>query len=666
MNAIENSMSTELNWEDHKIPDTVTLSAANIGGIDETEVTFQSGVTVLSGRNATNRTSLLQALMAALGSDQISLKADADEGTATLELGDDIYRRRLERRNGTIATDGDPYLEDPELADLFAFLLESNEARQAVARGDDLRELIMRPVDTASIKAEIEEYEDRKRRIDEELAELDELEQRLPDLEAKRTRITDEIESLQDDLKVAQETLDETNVDIEERRDEESELESKLEELRETRSEIERVRNQIETQRESIDALEDEQADVEAQLESLSAGDETDIGRLEAEIDTLQDEKAELSEEISQLQSTIQFNEQLLNDQETMLPGIDGNEDDGPVTDQLLSDSERVTCWTCGSSVARDQIETTIEQLRTARQERLEERSEISDDLNERRQTLSTINENRTEHRQTKRRLESITDEIDRRSDRITELTDDREELTNKIEELETEIDELETDDYSGILEQHKEVNQLEFKLERKEQKLDEIEDEITTIENRLDEREDLETRREEATDELTNLRTRIDQIESDAVDEFNEHMANLLDVLGYGNLDRIWIDRTTREVREGRRKVSRSSFDLKIVRSTDDGAAYEDTVEHLSESEREVTGLVFALAGYLVHDVYETVPFMLLDSLEAIDAERIAMLIEYFESYVPYLVVALLDEDAQAVNADHDVVSEIGSPTTP
>jgi len=29
-----------------------------------------------------------------------------------------------------------------------------------------------------------------------------------------------------------------------------------------------------------------------------------------------------------------------------------------------------------------------------------------------------------------------------------------------------------------------------------------------------------------------------------------------------------------------------------------------------LSESEREVTGLVFALAGYLVHDVHETVPF--------------------------------------------------------
>ncbi|MDQ2052438.1 AAA family ATPase [Natronolimnohabitans sp. A-GB9] len=659
-------MRSELDTAERDTPERATLFVDNIGGIDEAEVSFRQGVTVLSGRNATNRTSLLQAIMAALGSDQVSLKADAQEGEAKLEFGDERYRRSLERRNGTIVTDGEPYLEDPELADLFAFLLESNEARRAVARGDDLRELIMRPVDTDAIKAEIEQCEQRKRQIDEQLEELDDLEGRLPDLEAKRTRLNDEIETLRAELEDAQAELEETNVDVEERREERSELETKLEEVRETRSELERVRDRIETERESIDALEAEREDVEERLESLSTGDETEISRLEAEIDTLQSEKAELSEEISQLQSTIQFNEQLLDEQESILP--DDDSDDGPVTDQLLADDETVTCWTCGSSVDREQIETTIEQLRTARQERLEERSELSAELDERRETLSTINENRTEYRQTQRRLESIDDEIERREERVEELIDEREELTDEIDDLEDEIDDLETEDedYSGVLDQHKEVNQLEFELERKERELEEIESEIDSIEDRLDEREGLKARRDEVTDELTDLRTRIDQIEADAVDAFNEHMENLLEVLGYGNLDRIWIDRTTREVREGRRKVSRSSFDLKIVRSTDDGAAYEDTIDHLSESEREVTGLVFALAGYLVHDVYETVPFMLLDSLEAIDSERIAKLIEYFESYVPYLVVALLDEDAQAVDVEHDVVSEIGSPTTP
>jgi uncharacterized protein YhaN len=98
----------------------------------------------------------------------------------------------------------------------------------------------------------------------------------------------------------------------------------------------------------------------------------------------------------------------------------------------------------------------------------------------------------------------------------------------------------------------------------------------------------------------------------------------------------------------------------LHIIRQTETGATYEDTVEHLSESEREVTGLVFALAGYLAHKVYETVPFMLLDSLEAIDSGRIAALVEYIEEFSEYLVVALLPEDAAALSEEHRRVSDI------
>jgi uncharacterized protein YhaN len=105
---------------------------------------------------------------------------------------------------------------------------------------------------------------------------------------------------------------------------------------------------------------------------------------------------------------------------------------------------------------------------------------------------------------------------------------------------------------------------------------------------------------------------------------------------------------------------VTKNSFDLHIIRSTDDGTAYEDTVDHLSESEREVTGLVFALAGYLVHEVYETCPFLLMDSLEAIDSNRIAALVDYFASFADNLVVALLPEDAQALDDDYRRVTDI------
>lgn len=86
----------------------------------------------------------------------------------------------------------------------------------------------------------------------------------------------------------------------------------------------------------------------------------------------------------------------------------------------------------------------------------------------------------------------------------------------------------------------------------------------------------------------------------------------------------------------------------------------YEDTVNYLSESEREVMGLIFALAGYPAHEVYETVPFMLLDSLEAIDADRIARLIEHIEEYSDYLIIALLPEDAAALDNGDKIITKI------
>lgn len=136
--------------------------------------------------------------------------------------------------------------------------------------------------------------------------------------------------------------------------------------------------------------------------------------------------------------------------------------------------------------------------------------------------------------------------------------------------------------------------------------------------------------------------------------------MDSVLEILEYGNLERIWLERVKREVREGRRKVTKSIFELHIVRQTESGATYEDTIDHLSESEREVTGLVFALAGCLAHEVYEDCPFILLDSLEAIDADRIARLVEYIDGLSEYLVVTLLPPDAALIADKYEEVTDI------
>ena len=168
--------------------DEIDVTVRNVGGIDEASIRLSPGVNALVGRNATNRTSFLQALMAVCGSDDVSLKSDAEEGFVEMEMGDSTYTRSLARTGTSVQFDGDPLLEDTTIADLFAFLLESNEARRAVAQGGPLRDMIMESVDTDEINAEIDRLEDEKRDLDQRLAELADLDDERPDLPAPRRR----------------------------------------------------------------------------------------------------------------------------------------------------------------------------------------------------------------------------------------------------------------------------------------------------------------------------------------------------------------------------------------------------------------------------------------------------------------------------------------------
>jgi len=641
------------------------LTVENVGGIDTTDITLSPGVTSLTGRNATNRTSLLQALMATLGSEHVSLKGDADHGEVSLTLDGETYTRTLERRNGTVVFDGDPYLEDTEAAELFAFLLESNEARQAVARDDDLREVIMRPVDTAAIQAEIEQLEAEKRDLDDELDRLESLDSRLPELETEQTRLEDRIADKRDELDAKEAEIAEADETVDDTREQKNAFEDALDDLQDVRSDLEAVRYRIDTERESIQALEDERDDLEASLSELPETPAGDLDKLETEIDRLREHKQSIESMINQLQRILQFNEDLLDGDNPELQAALQNQnnttmatDGEALTDQLVADT--TVCWTCGSEVERDAINDTLDGLRELRREHSAKRSELNtelDDLTDRRDALRG---DRDRRERVDRKLDEIDREIDEREATLDELTDERATLDDEIDEREAAVGELEGQEQSELLDRHREANQLEFELGRLESDLDEVREEIATVEADLAERDRLADRREELQAELADLRTRIEQLEAEAVEEFNDHMETILGVLDYANIERIWIERTQQTVREGRRTVERGVFDLHVIRSTEEGTTYEDAIAHLSESEREVTGLVFALAGYLVHDLHESLPFVVLDSLEALDSDRIAALVEYFGEYAEYLMVALLPEDAAALDGQHNRVTKI------
>lgn len=641
-----------------QVESAAELHVRNIGGIDETSVTFEPGVTVLAGRNATNRTSLLRAVMAAVGSDDVSIKADAEEARVQLTIDGNTHSRTLERRNETVVTSGEPYLEDPTVADLFAFLLESNEARRAVVTDGDLREIIMQPVDTDEIQAQIDGLAEERRQVNDELDELDNLKDRLPALEEDRRRFKSQIEDKKAELEELETDIEAADAKVEQSRKEQADLEETLDELREKRSALEDVRYELETEQDSLESLRVEQREIEDDFEVLPETPAGDLDELESRIDRLRDQKQEVESELNELQSVIGFNQERLEEgADEFIESV--KDDSGAVTDELLP-NETVTCWTCGSEVEADQIESTIETLQELSQETVSEINDLGTDLEEAKAKRRELQTQQRERDRLARRKRELEDEIEETEARIETLSGRRDNLRKEIETIETEVQNLENDAYEEILDLHKEANQLEYDLGTLETDLERVRKNIATIEEHLDEEADLEARREEIDAEIEELRTKIERIERQAIEEFNHHMEALLEMLEYDNLARIWLERTETEVREGRRKKTKSVFELHVIRQTESGATYEDRVENLSESEREVTGLVFALAGYLAHEVHEMVPYMLLDSLEAIDSDRIATLVEYLEEYSEYLVTALLPEDAAALKQEYRRVEKI------
>jgi len=642
---------------------TAQIEITNIGGINQSALTLHSGVNVLTGKNATNRTSFLQAIMAVSGSEQTSLKADAKQGEVVLMMGEDQYTRTITRQNGSLSFDGQPYLDDPILADLFAFLLENNEARQAVARGDDLREILMRPVDTIEIEREITNLQSERDEIDTQLQRLDSLEEQLPNLEANRRQLEDKIADKEAELADKTSQIESLDTTVDETREEKNAYESKIDTLSQARKEHQRIEKRIESERESIKSLQTDRDELTEELESYDRVPDTRISEIEGEVQRLRGQMQQIDSTVSDLQSVIQFNDEFLEEgRPPFLQDLDG--DNGStgdeLTEQLVSGSTDVTCWTCGSSVETAKIESTLDDLREIRNDKMDQRQTFQSQVDDLQDEKSSLEQTQRTHERLQQKLATVEAEIDDRTATVEDLEQQRTEEQTRIESLESEVNELEDVGESEILDLQKETSRIEVEIEQVTADLEDIEAQIADTESKLDDREHLKQQREHITEELSTLRTRIEDLQTNAIEQFNSHMDALLDRLSYENLERIWIERTEKEVREGRRKVTKDQFELHVVRSTDSGTVYEDVVDHLSESEREITGLVFALAGYLVHEVYDHVPFMLLDSIEAVDSDRIAQLVDYLSSYSDYLVVALLEEDAQALDDSYPRIESI------
>lgn len=633
------------------------VQVEKLGGIDRLSLEFESGVTILAGENATNRSSLLRAVAAVLGGNDSAgrLKTDADRGEVALDVGSDTYTRTFEQVGSGVKTGGNSYCEAADLVDTYVAFFADNPIRQAVANEGDLRDLLMGPVDTAAIQERIETLRAEQRSLETDIERIREREKRLPELEEKRKQLTDEIDELVAEIHEHESTIDE--FEAEETPQAESEATELREDVTELREQLREVENELETVTQRLNYREDEQEaaaeEYDAVVEELSTLDSeglaAEIDALSREIDTLEQTRRDLQAAIEDLQSVVRVNERLIKG-DIDIPELG----DDSVTSALHPDSQTVECWTCGAETDQGSITdrlTTLRDLIGSQREELQETEDRIEELNSERNRLK---KGRNRRQKLEERLSEVEEETRRHKERAAELQERREELREKADELESQIDSVEADivalepseqldEREAFVEANKELTQLERERGRLESQMAEVTDEIEEIEAEREHRQEYEAELAEVEEELERQRSRINDFETELTETMNEMMTDLLEVLNYENLARVWLER---------RPGDESAFALHIVREREDGAVYEDTVETLSESEREVVSLVVALAGYVVHDVAEQVPFLLLDSIEMIDGGRMSDLLSFIMERigVDFLLVALLEKEARAV----------------
>lgn len=656
----------------------LTFTVENIGGIDTRTVEIPPGVTVLHGENATNRTSFLQAIRAVMGSDKASLKADADEGRVTLRTEDATYERTLTSAatpDGEPRFDGTPFLDEEavQFADRYAFLLADNPIRRTIeqgADGEELYEALMEPVDTEAIETEIEECKARKRELQDDLDRIEDAAEQLPGLEETKQNLLDDRAELEDEI----ETLEAEIEQLEDEVDEES-GDSRAEELQEEltakRSKLQEIENKLERKKASLEGAKEDLASLELpdvgedELKTERDSLEEEAQELQARINDLQEERRNLSNAYQtnlDLRDATWSVETLLRDASKEADIPDGpltpdtsSEQPDPLTDQLV-EGEHLVCSCCGSDVNRDQLDAVADQyqaLLDTLDERISTLETEWEDLDDR---ISDIDETLTQLRDKRDEKATLETRIEDYEATIEDLEATRDRLTDEIADLESELDELETEGDSQrdeLINKRSTLQKKEYELSNVEDELADVEEAIADAEAEVDERDEVETQLQQVNDQLEELRREVDRIETSLESRFNETMDEVLEILHYENIERIWIERKVEDA-SGTPTDKETTFDLHVVRKTEEGS-FEDVLSNLSESERTVAGLVVALTGYLVHEVHEDCPIMLFDSIEMVDSARIAELIDYFATHTDYLIAALLPEDANTIQ-DTDI----------
>lgn len=595
----------------------LSITISNVGGIDHFEQTFSDSVTIVTGSNASNKTSLLQALAFGLGWSTVPIRSGATEARVKLEIDGQEVVRTAERNGERIVTSGTGLLETQENVELFerfACLLEFNDIRQAVREGRSVEALLKEPMDLNSLEEERSELLSQKKTLKEEITQRADVEQ--------------EIASRRSELSATRERITEFESELDELRDQQVESTSDdkgTNQLREERASLVHERKKYERQIDelegAIDRLEDDLRSAEDALEEAQTEAEThDIGQLRAEREEIQENLDVIVDRVEILQSVLTANREMLNSSYT---GVLGKES------SLIEDS--VACWACGNEATRSEFDETVEELTELIERDKKHRNEYQPRFEEIEAKIDSAKQAQRRVGELESTVSDVEESLENRRESLETKRESLENIRSKLDELDERLAEHESEQSTEVSDLQEEIEGIRIDLHAARSEAERLESSLEELETRLNERERKKEEIDRVTDEITSLTDRIQTLEQDLREGFNDAISDLIELLDYERIERIWLD---------------GDFELIVAREVD-SVVRQDKVSHLSESEREMVGLMLTLTGYVAYDVSNVAPVLLMDTLGAFDSERTAKLVSYFADKTPYLFAALLPNSA-------------------
>jgi septal ring factor EnvC (AmiA/AmiB activator) len=603
----------------------IHLQVKNIGNIEESSVTFLPGVNVLLGDSWLDNHSVMEAVTATYGNQNVTLRRGATEGYAKLTLGSESCTHHFARSDGEIVSDGDPCLDGLSLDDMFAFLLKSNNVRTSLVDSGDLNGVLQRATVPEVLWQEgkqlNQELDLAGRRVSSDSGPLEDLSEVAADADDIFSNVSGEyIVELARERAEAGGELQSHATKTEVR---------KFKELRKEYCRLDELESKIERAEETIEQLRADRQEVQSRMGELECVSEAETDRLDSKLGSLRERKSDRKSDLDLIQHIITCNEQILADDDSLsdvLGGVFSKLDHEPAT----NDTE--ACWACGCALEHTSAKQIHEAFKAEYDDRMTEYDAVVEELRETKQEFERKRADREKRLELRETLSDIEDGIESRQNHLRRLRDERQSVSDRIPAIESELTDIDRLVTAAMFDLPVGLGETASR-----EQFDRLEDVVTRV-DRTATGDSPHTRRESALrSERERLRERLEDAIEDHVRRFTRRMNELADVADDATVDGFDIEW---EHNGYDHLPLLRQFDFDMYATVDGNGRNRLPVGELDPADRELAALLFVLAGYHVHDIREEIPVVLIDGFETAYPETVSAVVEYVTEDIPYIVV--------------------------